>query len=343
MAATDALINPIQGANFSMPVGPIFDTAGNVVTGWTSADSEISIDGANFADCTNEAAEIQTRGCGNLLLTAAELTACNYFWVILSVSNSNAVPNYYYGTTSRSGNYLQVDVYNIKTQALVASGTITFPAGTLASTTNITAGTVANLTNAPTNGDFTATMKTSLNAATPSVTVSNKTGFSLADGSIAAATFAIAPGSSGGLLVVGSNASTTFSGSGLVLSAMSIGGVGNISQTGDSFARIGLAGVALTNLGDTRIANLDATVSSRLPTSGYTTPPSASTISTQVSSDLAIAHGVGTWTTATGFATSAQAVKLLAATYDSASLSGSTLTLSNAATQTVTSTGRVTT
>lgn len=57
----------------------------------------------------------------------------------------------------------------------------TFPA-TVASTTNITAGTittVTNLTNAPTAGDFTAAMKTSLNNATPSVTVSDKTGFSL--------------------------------------------------------------------------------------------------------------------------------------------------------------------
>jgi hypothetical protein len=57
----------------------------------------------------------------------------------------------------------------------------TFP-GTVASTTNITAGTITtttNLTNAPTSGDFTATMKTSLNAATPAVTVSDKTGFAL--------------------------------------------------------------------------------------------------------------------------------------------------------------------
>lgn len=58
----------------------------------------------------------------------------------------------------------------------------TFPSGTVANTTNITAGvitTVTNLTNAPTAGDFTAAMKTSLNAATPAVTVSDKTGFSL--------------------------------------------------------------------------------------------------------------------------------------------------------------------
>lgn len=44
----------------------------------------------------------------------------------------------------------------------------------------------------------------------------------------------------------------------------------NTAQTGDNFARIGVAGVGLTNLGDTRIANLDATVSSRMAT--YTQP-----------------------------------------------------------------------
>lgn len=46
--------------------------------------------------------------------------------------------------------------------------------------------TATNLTNAPTSGDFTATMKTSLNAATPSVTVSDKTGFSLSAAGIQA-------------------------------------------------------------------------------------------------------------------------------------------------------------
>lgn len=51
----------------------------------------------------------------------------------------------------------------------------TFPSGTVANTTNITAGTITtatNLTNAPTAGDFTAAMKTSLNAATPTVVLS---------------------------------------------------------------------------------------------------------------------------------------------------------------------------
>lgn len=45
---------------------------------------------------------------------------------------------------------------------------------------------------------------------------------------------------------------------------------GNTVQTGDSFARLGVAGAGLTALGDVRIANLDATVTSRM--ASYTQP-----------------------------------------------------------------------
>jgi hypothetical protein len=54
-------------------------------------------------------------------------------------------------------------------QTVTAAAGVTFPTS-VASPTNITAGTittVTNLTNAPTAGDFTATMKTSLNSSTP--------------------------------------------------------------------------------------------------------------------------------------------------------------------------------
>lgn len=70
----------------------------------------------------------------------------------------------------------------------------------------ITGGTVTtatNLTNAPTVGDFTATMKTSLNDATPSVTVSDKTGFSL---------------SAAGISAIWANASRTLTGFGTLVS-----------------------------------------------------------------------------------------------------------------------------
>lgn len=49
-------------------------------------------------------------------------------------------------------------------------------------------------------------------------------------------------------------------------------------QSGDSFARLGANGAGLTALGDARLANLDAAVSTRLATAGYTAPPTVGAI-----------------------------------------------------------------
>lgn len=71
-----------------------------------------------------------------------------------------------------------VNATQIGGQTASAAGTVTFP-GTIASTTNITAGTittVTNLTNAPTSGDFTATMKTSIGTAVAASAVASVTG-----------------------------------------------------------------------------------------------------------------------------------------------------------------------
>lgn len=130
----------------------------------------------------------------------------------------------------------KVDVETIKTNPVVNAGTITFPTtATLASTTNITAGTIAtvtNLTNAPTAGDFTATMKTSIGTAVAASAVASVTGN------------------------VGGNVT---------------GSVGSV--------------VGLT------ASNLDATVSSRLATAGYTAPPSAATILTTAITEAYRANG----------------------------------------------------
>lgn len=72
----------------------------------------------------------------------------------------------------------QADAAKIGGQTASASGTITFPNATLASTTNITAGTITtttNLTNAPTAGDFTATMKASIGTAVAASAVASVT------------------------------------------------------------------------------------------------------------------------------------------------------------------------
>jgi len=74
---------------------------------------------------------------------------------------------------------LQVDAVEFAGQTITAAAGVTLPSS-VASPTNITAGTittVTNLTNAPTNGDLTATMKTSVTtaatAATPTVTLAD--------------------------------------------------------------------------------------------------------------------------------------------------------------------------
>lgn len=85
-------------------------------------------------------------------------------------SLSQSFPSNFASLAITAGGIVQADLQTIKTQSVTCSGGVTIPAATLASTTNITAGTITtctNLTNAPTSGDFTAAMKTSLNAATP--------------------------------------------------------------------------------------------------------------------------------------------------------------------------------
>tara|TARA_R110000868_G_scaffold143298_1_gene361347 strand:- start:5677 stop:6654 length:978 start_codon:yes stop_codon:yes gene_type:complete len=70
--------------------------------------------------------------------------------------------------------------------------------------------------------------------------------------------------------IVSAGAITTSSGkvSGVILTDTLTTYTGNTVQTGDAYARIGAAGAGLTALGDTRIANLDTTVSSRLAPAG---------------------------------------------------------------------------
>lgn len=77
-------------------------------------------------------------------------------------------------TGSAGSAFVKGDMIDIAGQTVTAAAGVTFPAS-VASPTNITAGaitTVTSLTNAPTAGDFTAAMKTSLNSATPVATLS---------------------------------------------------------------------------------------------------------------------------------------------------------------------------
>ncbi len=89
MAAGDATWNPKKGVAYRVTF-PILDADGDLVTGATGLDSEVSKDGGTFADCTNEATEIATSsGVYYLDLTATEMNA-DTVAVIVKTSSSGA-------------------------------------------------------------------------------------------------------------------------------------------------------------------------------------------------------------------------------------------------------------
>ena len=71
----NALPYPVYGAPWAVTF-PMLDADGDLVTGATTPDAEVSKNGDTFADCTNESTEIATNsGVYYLLLTGAEMTA----------------------------------------------------------------------------------------------------------------------------------------------------------------------------------------------------------------------------------------------------------------------------
>lgn len=89
MASTDARPVPIKNTAFRA-IFPILDADGDLVTGATGLDSEVSKDQGTFADCTNEATEIATSsGMYYLDLTSTEMNA-DCVAVIVKTSSSGA-------------------------------------------------------------------------------------------------------------------------------------------------------------------------------------------------------------------------------------------------------------
>ncbi len=106
MAAIAAFFNnvfpyPVRGFPWTT-VFPILDNTGALVSGAAGLDSERTIDGDTFADCTNEAAEIpSSSGMYYLTLTGSE-TTCVICAVIVKTSTTNAktTPMVFYPKTA---------------------------------------------------------------------------------------------------------------------------------------------------------------------------------------------------------------------------------------------------
>lgn len=203
MASTDSIPVPRKNTAFRLYF-TVRDSAGAPVTGFTSPDSEVSKDGGAFADCTNEATYVG-HGNGYIDLTSTEMNADSVCYYMSCTEGNIDI-----AIAPEELGDVRVNAGQVGGQTASASGTVTFPNATLASTTNITSAsgvavtsiatdaisaaavaaaavtkiqsglatptnitagtitTVTNLTNAPTSGDLTATMKSSVTAAVPS-------------------------------------------------------------------------------------------------------------------------------------------------------------------------------
>ena len=161
----------------------------------------------------------------------------------------------------------KVDVETIKTNPVANGGTVTFPTNaTLASTTNITAGTIAtvtNLTNAPTNGDLTATMKTSVTTAATAATP--------VAASVTGAVGSVAGNVDGN--VAGSVGSVT---AGVTLAASAVQAIWDALTSALTTAG---------SIGKLLVDNINATISSRLATAGYTAPDNTSITAIKTQTD----------------------------------------------------------
>jgi hypothetical protein len=171
---------------------------------------------------------------------------------------------------------------DIAATAIVSNGAITTNAGKVSEVTLVD--TATTLTNAPPDSSGTTTLLTRL----PQALLFDASGFAKASMNA----------------ILGTALTESVTGY-LAAAFKKLFNVATPTLTADT------TGSTFTAIGDTRMANLDAAVSSRMATFSYTTPPTAAAISTQVGSDLATAHGAGSWATATGFATAANQTTIL--------------------------------
>jgi hypothetical protein len=167
MASTDARPVPIKNTAFRA-VFPIYDADGDLVTGATGLDSEVSKDQGTFADCTNEATEIATSsGMYYLDLTSTEMNA-DCVAVIVKTSSSGGKTTVLVFYPNEAGD-IDVDVTSWNGTAVATPDTAGYPKITIKSGTgtgevSLTSG-IAAVNPTQINGSATAASRLALSAA----------------------------------------------------------------------------------------------------------------------------------------------------------------------------------
>ena len=131
MASTDAIPVPRKNTAYRFYFAIRKPSDSTLITTWTGADSEVSLDGASYSDCTNEATEIGTTGTGYIDLTSGEMNA-DCVILKITVTNTGAVPLVFALYPETAGDYRIADVPQITNSTL--TGTCI---ATGATTTNI--------------------------------------------------------------------------------------------------------------------------------------------------------------------------------------------------------------
>lgn len=128
----------------------------------------VAIQGTNVsAPATAGILDVNVKNMNNVAATSI---------TTISANQGTTQPVNFSGTGASA--FVKSDTEQLNAQSVTAAAGVTFPSS-VASPTNITAGTittVTNLTNAPTSGDFTATMKTSIGTAVAASAVASVTG-----------------------------------------------------------------------------------------------------------------------------------------------------------------------
>lgn len=170
MASSDA--RPVPRKNTAYRVTfPLLDGDGDLVTGATGLDSEVSIDGATFTDCTNEATEIATSsGMYYLDLTSSEMNG-DTVAIIVKTSSVGAKTTPIVLYPEELGD-LRVDVGQISGDATAADNAESFFDGTgYAGTNNVipTVTTTTTATNVTTVNGLAANVITATSIATDAI------------------------------------------------------------------------------------------------------------------------------------------------------------------------------
>lgn len=136
MAASDARPIPKKNTAYRL-YAPLWDADGDLVTGAAALDSEVSIDGGTFADCTNEATEIATAsGVYFLDLTAAEMNG-DAICVIIKTGTAGAKTTPIILYPEEAGD-IRVDVTMISGDATAADNLEAYTDGTTPMPVNAT-------------------------------------------------------------------------------------------------------------------------------------------------------------------------------------------------------------